>query len=385
MKYIPVIILFSLIISSCSSSKYSFGGDVQSKALSALLKKLDKDQNNEQLKQEISSTYSSISKKLLGDIEIYETLTEPNRWDKIIGNYNTLERLTEVIHKSKASGFIDAPSYAALVHTAKQNAASTFYEEGMKRMEQRDKPSFREAYNAFSKANQYFPGYKDVKRQMNIAWQKSILHVVINPVTDQSSYYTEIGPNRFGNSFNNDLLQRSLVRDLGGDFSKNSPAKFYTDREAYMANIQVDWLVDITWTNLEIPFPLTQSFSRELSKQIEIGKDTSGKPVYKTVYATLYVTRRYFTARGQLECRVTDAVTRNNVNLNNYRSQVDWNQDYATYKGDSRALGPNEWQMINNRVVLPTKQDILLELYQKIYPQLKNGIYDLVRNYGNSR
>lgn len=378
MKTLVITLFFSFVLMSCGSSKYSVGNSPELQALAGMLKKLDKDHGNEALKSDINHSYASITKNLLGNIEVYETLTEPDRWDKIINTYHTLQRLSDVIHKSKARTFIDAPSYEADLQVARQNAAATYYEEGMKYMDAGDKSSYRHAYELFSKANNYYPGYKDVNQQMAYSFKESILNVVVNPVTDQSSYYSQIGPNRFGNSFNSDLLQRSLVRDLGGDYSKNSPARFYTDREAYMARIDVDWLIDIMWTRLDVPYPLTQTFSRKVSKEIQVSKDTSGKPIYKTVYATLYVTRRYFTARGELECRVTDAHTRENIDLKRYQSQVDWSQDYATYKGDPDALGENEWRIINNRVPLPRREDILLELYQKIYPNLKNGIYNLV-------
>lgn len=378
MKILATITIISLLLTGCGSSKYSIGNSPELQAMAGLLKKLDKDPENESLKTDIRNAYSSITKNLINNIEVYETLTQPDRWDKILNAYNTLQSMSDVINKSKARSFISAPSYAADIQVARQNAAATYYEEGMAAMEIGDKISFRHAYELFAKANNYYPGYKDVRQQMDIAFQESVLNVVVNPVTDQSPFYSQIGPNRFGNSFNSDLLQRSLVRDLGGDYSRNSPARFYTDREAYRANIDVDWIIDIMWTNLDVPYPLTQQFSKKVSKDIQVSKDTSGKPVYKTVYATLYITRRYFTARGELECRVTDAHTRENIDLNRYQATVDWSQDYATYKGDPEALSQYEWQIINNRTVLPTREGILMELFQKIYPNLRRGIQNLI-------
>jgi NADPH-dependent 7-cyano-7-deazaguanine reductase QueF len=73
--------------------------------------------------------------------------------------------------------------------------------------------------------------------------------------------------------------------------------------------------------------------------------------------------------------------TRNNISLNRYSSQVDWEQEYATYTGDSRALDNRYLAMIQNtnRRRLPNKDEILNELYEKIYPQVKNYIYNKVR------
>jgi len=59
---------------------------------------------------------------------------------------------------------------------------------------------------------------------------------------------------------------------------------------------------------------------------------------------------------------------------------VDWQQEYATYSGDSRALSNNDLAILNNNnYQQPRKEDILNELYQKIYPQVKSGIYNAVR------
>lgn len=369
--------LLASIFISCGSSKYFIASGNEFSHLSSLLKQLDK-KDNPELRNDIQAVYNSLSGKLLNDLDVYQTLTEPDRWDKIIQTYNTINKLSEVIQKSKARSFVTTESYQSALQVARQNAARDFYDLGMEKMQAGDKFSFREAYHLFAKAQQYYPGYQNVRRQMDLAWRQSILNVVINPVTDQSAYYAQMSPNRFGNSFNSDLLQRSLVRDLGGDFTKDAPAKFFTDREAYMANIAVDWLIDITWTTLDIPYPLTQNSVVNRSKKIEVGKDTLGKPMYKTVTATVHVSRTYFTARGGIECRVTDAYTRDNIDLKRYQSQIDWSQTYATYKGDSRALTEADMVMINNNVPLPPRDAILLELYQKIYPQLKDGIYNLV-------
>jgi hypothetical protein len=81
-----------------------------------------------------------------------------------------------------------------------------------------------------------------------------------------------------------------------------------------------------------------------------------------------------------LESRVTDAHTGNNVNLNRYSSTVDWKQEYATYRGDSRALSNQDRAILNNQTIRePRQEDILNELFGKIYPQVKNGLYNLTR------
>ena len=382
MKNLIYLFITLIILSSCGSSKYIAGNTVEDKVLAEALRKLDKRPGDTALQNSLKYLYNDAALAHLNNIERYQKLQNNDRYDKTIAEYQALQKLSEIIKSSSlARKFVTAPSYLNEIQKAKMDAAEDFYQYGLELIENsRDKQSYRDAYSAFQKANRYIPGYKDVKRQMNDAFQNSILDVVINPVTDNSSFYQSMGRNRFGNSFNSDMMQRSLVRDLGGDYNKNSPARFYTDIDASRARIDVDWVVDIMWTNLDIPRPYTNQYTKNVSKEIEIGKDSSGKKQYQTVNATLYLTKRYFTAQGDLECRVTDAYTRKNIDLNRYTSRVDWSQEYGTYKGDSRALSEIDWAMINLRnPVLPSREEILAGLFDKMYPQLRNGLKNLVR------
>ncbi len=375
------IIIFLFLFASCSSTRNSVANTQQDIALLTAIKKLDKSPSDTGLRNNLSNLYNDASKIHLDNIDVFSTLMEPDKWNKIIREYQALQHLSEVINgSSNAANLLKTPAYAADIEVVKEKAAADYYNMGMNYASNNDKQSSRDAYYAFKQTQDFVPGYKDTKRQMDIAYQNSVLNVIVNPVTDNSYYYNNTGFNRYGNSFNNDYMQRNLVRDLGGDYTKNSFARFYTDWDAKRANIDPDIFVDLTWVNLDIPQPYTSHYSRNVSKEIEVGRDTSGHVSYQTVTGTLSITKRYFTATGDLESRITDAVTRNNINNRRYTAQFDWQQEYATYRGDSRALSGNELALLNNNnFQIPNKQDILNELYQRIYPQVKNGIYNAVR------
>ncbi len=377
--YSIIILLF--LFASCSSTRNSVANTQQDVALLTAIKKLDKNPLDTGVRKNLSNLYNDASKIHLDNIDVYSTLMEPDKWNKIIREYQALQHLSEVINSSSnAAKLLNAPAYQADMTIVKEKAAADYYNIGLDYLNNNDKQSSRDAYYAFRQTQDFVPGYKDAKRQMDIAYKNSILNVVVNPVTDNSYYYNNTGFNRYGNSFNNDYLQRSLVRDLGGDYTQNSFARFYTDWDAKRANIQPDIFVDLTWQNLDIPHPYTSRYSRNVSKQIEVGRDTSGHVTYQTVSGTLSITKQYFTATGDLEGRITDAVTRNNIADRRYTAQFGWQQEYATYRGDSRALSGNDLALLNNNnFQIPTKQDILNELYQRIYPQVKNGIYNAVR------
>jgi hypothetical protein len=129
---------------------------------------------------------------------------------------------------------------------------------------------------------------------------------------------------------------------------------------------------------MNIPRPQTNTYTRNASQRIELGRDTSGNIIYHTVYATLHVSRQSFTANADMEINITDLATRKNIVYNTFREDYRWEEEYATYQGDTRALSANDWRIINNynggRYNEPRKEDVLNELYRRLYPQVKNKI-----------
>ena len=370
-----------LLYCSCSTSKNSIAYTSEDKVLLSAIKNFDKNPADTTLKSTLRGLYTDAAKVHLDNIDVYNSLIDAGKWDKIIKEYLALQHLSQVIQTSDAAlSLLKVPAYNAELAVAKENAATDYYNTGLEYLNNNDKESARNAYYSFKKANEYIPGFKDVKRQLDKSYQAGVLNVIVNPVNDNSLYYTSLGRNRFGNSFNNDYLQRSLVRDLGGSYSKNAPARFYTGRDAKVANVNPDLVIDLTWLNLDVPRPYTSTYTKNVSRQIETGRDTSGHVYYETASATLSITKKYFTATGDLESRITDAFTENVVDTKRYSAQFNWQQEYATYTGDSRAITGSDLAMLsNNKYTIPGKEDILNELYQRIYPQVKSGIYNAVR------
>ena len=375
--------IFAVIIfffTSCGPGR-SIQKTSEDKALLNVIKKLEKNPSDTELKNTVSNLYNQAAKSHLDKIDVYKTLSEPDRWLKIVREYEALQQLSNVVANSTISSkALNISPYTTELQIAKQSGAEDYYTLGIYELDKGDKSSARNAYYDFRKANEFVPGYKDVRRQISIAYESSIVKIVINPVRDNTFFYNSMGWDNYGNNFNNDYFQRSLVNDLGGSYNKNSPSLFYTNWDARRENIHPDYEVDLTWIYLNIPQPMSNQYSRNVSRQIETGRDTSGKVFYQTVSATLYIIKKYFTASGDMELRITDVNTGRNLTTNRFNDQFNWQEEYATYTGDSRALSSNDYAMINNNNYqqVPRKEDILNQLSQRIYPQVKNRISTLI-------
>ena len=373
------ILLFSAVVafsfSSCKMNKDFLNRTDKDKVIFDIVKTLKKSSTDEKAVAALPVVYPQVQQMHLDRINIYKKNTDLGRWDRIIEEYSILQSMYDAITGVDAANrLVLAGNYVNDIYFTKESAAADYYQRGDYLMQSSDKNDAKQAYGYFKKSNDLVPGYKEAKSRMDEAYRNAIINVIINPVVD-NSFFSNNGWGNYGITYSNQYFQQTLVRELGGKYSSIYPADFYTDAEARSDNVEPDWVIDLLLRNMDIPRPLTSKYSRNVSKEIEAGKDTSGKPMRKVIYATINITKKYFTARAQMDITITDAYRRKNISYNTYTASYDWQQEYASYTGDSRALSNEDWALINNKTYNdPRKEDVLNELYKRLYPQVKNTI-----------
>ncbi len=374
MKKLLFIITTILVFVSCKTSKDYLSKSQDDKTLFDIVKQLNKHSDDANATLALPQVYTILQQKHLKNIEKFNNSTELNRWDKIASAYRSLQGMYDAIdNSSAASGLVKPVNYEKEITAVKESAAEDYYQTGLAYFEKNNREAARKAYSHFKKADSWVKDFKDAKAKMNEAFDNSIILVQINPVQD-NSFFFNTGWGNSGYNFSNEYFQQNLIRDLGGTYSSRYPAKFYSEWEARREAIKPDWVVDLVLRNIDIPRPLSDTYSRSRSKQVEAGRDTSGKVVYQTVYATVNIERQSITARGQMDVTITDVANRKSIAYNSYSDTYNWQQEVASYTGDRRALTSSDLSMINNSYNLPRKEDILNELYRNIYPQVKNKI-----------
>lgn len=362
------------MLAACGSSKKNYlNRSDTDDALFDAVKSLKKKNSDTAAVNALPTLYNLSQQRHLRKISSLQDSRELSRWDKILDEYNTLQDMHNAIIDADAAYAVVTPAnYQQTIYDLKQQAAEEYYNEAGNYLSSSGRDNAKKAYNHYKKADKFVAGYKDAKEKMDVAYQQAIVNVQVNPVQDHSYFFNSNWGN-YGYNYSNEYFQQTLVRELKN--SNRYPARFYTDWEARRDNVQPDWVVDLTLRNMNIPRPQNYRYSRNASRQVETGRDSSGKPIYQTVYATLNITRQSLTARGQMEVTITDAANQKNISRNTYQEDYSWTEEYATYTGDSRALSANDWNLVNNnRYNEPRKEDVLNELYRKIYPQVKNRI-----------
>ena len=371
------IFLAGIILVSCSSSQKFHASVSEDKPLFAAINELNKRPQNVKAQKDLQDLYKSSVDRHEDAIAVYKNSTDERRWDKIITELNALQNVYSSITATPGTASLVKPkNYLEEIQSSKEQAAADYYNEGNALLDREGRENSLAAYNAFKKADKYVKGFRDVETLLKDSYEKSVINVVINPIEDNNVFFS--GGNRWGTDFSYraEDYQQSLVRELGGRNGNSSAVRFFTDRDAYRERLEADWVVDVAWRDIDPIRSTPYQYNRQASKNVQIGTDTSGKPVYKTVHATVYVTQRSYTVRGDLDYRITDIQTKNNIDFGVLRDDVSWTESYATYSGDSRALSQEDWYMINNRNDLnnPTRGDVLNSLMRKMYPDLRRRI-----------
>lgn len=357
---------------SCKSSKDLLERTDTESALRDAVKRLYKNSDDQYAAEALPILYKKIQNKRMDKIESLQASDDLNKWDKIIAEYKSLQNSRNTIIEAPPAYRIMKPeSYENKIKEVSLAAAEDYYVYAQTLLSRPGRQSALQSYAAFGKVIKYAPGYKDSNEKMQQAYDRSIVNVVVYPVED-NSFFNNNSWGNYGSNFNNEYFQQRLLRELSGE--NNSFAKYYSDWEVRRNNIFPDWSVYLRLRNIDLP-PVTDNYTtRRLNKQIQNGTDTSGKPTYSTVYATLKITRSSFIARADMEMSIRDIKNGGNISLRTFREDYRWEQETATYSGDSRALSQRDWDLVNARLSMPRREDVVNELYRKIYPQVLNGI-----------
>jgi len=377
MKHILQLLLFGLVLTACSPTKQiekRYTPD--DKLVFDLIERLKKNPNDADAAKQLPEAYeqaAEVRKNI--NSNTFNNMNEGDRWIEISKQLLVAQQLYSEIKGSPViSKIIPNPwDPTVKIQEAKQKAAEEYYNQGQQYLTYNNRPYARKAYDMFVKANTAYPNYKDVREMMQQSQLLATIKIVVNQVN-----YDNYGWNYWG--FNNDYLQYKITRDLNN--SSYRDVKFYSEDEARRLNIRPDRIVNLTFTDLYIGQLFNDRYSIDRSKQIEVGqtKTIPPQPIYETVKATVYVTRRVLQSRASLECRIYDWASNRNILFDRFPDNNTWKDESARYTGDKRALEQSDWNLINNssNINPPSRNELAQRLIDNCYNQLlsriRNGV-----------
>ncbi|MBC6490768.1 hypothetical protein ACFSQD_16615 [Flavihumibacter stibioxidans] len=366
-------VVMVFILAACGSSgniskRYTY----EDKEVFNLIARLEKNPSDREASRLLPESYNAaIQKRKEITNQLNQSAGTGDKYMEMAGEWEVLLQMYKRIRASPAASkaLPDPWDPSRAIDNARKLAADEYYDAGMVYMGYNTRQQAQQAYDYFEKASRAYPGYKDVDRLLQAAAARATIRVLVNPVN-----YNRFGWSYWG--FRNDWLQQEMVRDLNARSYKN--VRFYTDWELRSQQLVPDRIVDLDFTELFVDQVHSDSRTYRRSKEIETGRTKSvpPKPIYQTVYATVYVNRRYMSSYATLECRIYDRETNRNMLYDRFPDRFDWKQETARYTGDRRALTPGDLALINNRYddYPPGREQIVERLVRNTYNQLLNRI-----------
>jgi hypothetical protein len=372
MRFILGIIIVTTLI-GCKSTRSlnRYYSDADKQVLS-LIESLKKNARDASAAADLAAAYQqSLQEKKAIRPDDFPQLSIAERYERVMKEWQVMQQLHDAIVAVPAarSAVSELWNPASSIQAMREKAADAYYREGLDQLYLNNRRAARAAYDDFQQANRLVPGYQDVARYMQQAQEMARLNVVVLP------------PNYYRHSWNywglrNDWLQDQLVNDLNRQSFRDT--RFYTESDAQRQRIRPDKLVELSFSQLSVGQVFSQSYQIERTAEVETGAQTKSnppRPVYTTVRATVSVTRRYMESSAVLECLIYDRATGASLLTDRFPEQQHWQVEMATYRGDKRALRPEDWAKIQaSQQRPPSREEVAWELIQRSYQQLLNRI-----------
>lgn len=350
---------------SCSSGYKAYQrGDYYDACMKAT-EKLRSQPTNQKAQAALLNAYPRMQQNALREIDRQLVSSRPDRYDIIVSLYTQLNRVADaVFYCPKASELIPAPvTYYTEINQTLELAAGMAYNEGIKALQPGTLESARTALQYFIKADKYIPGFRDVRQRIEEARYLATLRVIVTrPLT----------PPRY------QLSAEFFYIRLMSAVTHNTfthPVRFFTPEEAVAEGMNdPHQLIVLNFEDFTVGNIRESSDTREVKRDsVLVGTTTvqgRKQDVYGTVTAKITVFRRELLSEGVLSLRLINPVNNRIVAQKNFSGKYLWVTEWATYKGDERALAKEQIRMCNsNPQNPPSQQDLFVGFANPLYDQ----------------
>ncbi|AFK04339.1 hypothetical protein Emtol_3210 [Emticicia oligotrophica DSM 17448] len=376
MKLPIKLLLFSCIIFIAACSKSGTKALEKGNYYEAVLQsaeKLKKDSDNSKSLDVLPVAYRNAQDELTRDIARVRNANQQFRWETVLGYYDKLNKMQEVIERCTACRRIVSPqTYFRETEEARDNAAAERYAAGSEILSRRNisKLDARVAYDHFDRIMAFAPNYKDARNRVEEALNLGSVHVVVEQPKINSKIY----------QYSNEFFQGKIDEFLRTNRRINKFIRFYSPDEAKSVKLSPDHVVRLEIIDFVVGETNIQTDRQTVTSKdsVKTGEATiNGKkmPVYGKVNATIIKSRKIVRSRGLLSMEIYDYQTNKTLLREEVPGEYTWVNEWASFNGDERALTNVEYNLTQNREQLPPPpQQLFIEFTKPIYDQVTTRI-----------
>lgn len=366
-----------LVVSGCSSGKKAYKrGNYYDSVLKAT-ERLRKNPDHKKSRSVLGKSYPLAVKLNLDDVENQMASNSRFKWRNALDSYSKINHMYEEIRTSPgALSVIPNPvEYYQKSAELKMMAAEESYKEGLDALALNTRESAKIAYFHFLDADELSPGYKDVKDLIDESHMAATLKVVVDQIPVPTVY-------RLSTNFFQDNVEAFLHQNnIAGPF-----VRFFNLQEANELN-SVDHYIRIQFDDFVIGETHMLEKESTLKKDsVKVGEtklsDGTTVPVFSSVSAKLFTFTQQIKSRGQVSVRIVDESSQSVIKHERFASEFIWENSWANFNGDERALEASHKELLRNkRVPPPSPQDLFYGFSKPLYNDVTRYLSGYYRQF----
>ncbi|RZK48984.1 MAG: hypothetical protein EOO99_07535 [Pedobacter sp.] len=360
-------VFISLLAMGCSSGKNALQKGNYDESLIKAVQRLRNAPQNKEALQVLAQAYELSVSSHMRNIDAATNSLDPFKWERVIASYQKLNSLSDELFScsSCVTSLGQVKRYNEQLKDAQLNAAQARLMRGQELMAQNTKGAARDAYTHFEKALYYQPNLRAAREGLNEAHELALVRIVIEHAQIQSSRY------QLSNAYFQEQLANWVLNYNGNKF-----VRFYTQAEASQVKLVPDQVLNMQF----LDFVVGQTYVKEKVEKVErdsvkIGETRADGPIYGKVSATLNTFTKQVSSTGLLELKIIDWNSGKVLRSKRLSGTFVWEDQWANYKGDDRALSKKQWQLVKRKEMRPpAPADLFVEFTKPLYTQLVQEI-----------
>ena len=363
-QFITTAFIALFLLSACTSSKQQFEKGNYEKAVALSIKKLRKKPDNNKQKNILKAAYAYAVQVSEEKIKQHQQSTDRFKWDRVIVQYRKMQQLyTDLLQCPACLAVIEPIDLQNELNQALAEGAQVYVEEGQKALATQQKEGGRLAYRQFTQAKAYQNNYGNIDRMLNQARIQGTEIIGISRIPVSSK----------GLELNTAFFLQQLTQALN---DLNYFFVVFAQVEQLAEQQQVpDQVVDLSFDDYYIGQTYVKEVRESLVRDsVKVGEVTDSLGTKYTVYgevkADLQRFEKTIESGGLLNIAIVEPNSRSILFQQKIPSTTVWENDWATYQGDKKALTKEELALTQEKELLPPPpQDLFYSFTRPLFDQ----------------
>ena len=363
-QFITTAFIALFLLSACTSSKQQFEKGNYEKAVALSIKKLRKKPDINKQKNILKAAYTYAVQVSEEKIKQHQQSTDRFKWDRVIEQYRKMQQLyTDLLQCPACLAVIEPIDLQNELNQALAEGANIYVEEGQKALATQQKDGGRLAYRHFAQAKAYQNNYGNIDRMLNQARIQGTEIIGISRIPVSSK----------GLELNTAFFLQQLTQalnDLNYFFAVFAPVEQLAEQKQVP-----DQVVDLSFDDYYIGQTYVKEVRESLVRDsVKVGEVTDSLGTKYTVYgevkADLQRFEKTIESGGLLNIAIVEPNSRSILFQQKIPSTTVWENDWATYQGDKKALTKEELALTQEKELLPPPpQDLFYSFTRPLFDQ----------------